>query len=127
MPYKPEETLTMSGVMALADKMLAPAHAPLPAVAPEPPPYWSGAKLPKRVVLLDPDTGAVVVGHVHAGALTVLHDYRIDRPFDSVDPFVRAPGLQQRLDLELRSMARGEAEDYLRRALSMACELAAQL
>lgn len=118
-----KNALTIQGVLQQVDAVLAPPPAT------EPPPYWTGRarSFPQRFLLLDPDTGVVMVGNVHSAALTTLNDARIDR-WDNGDPCVRRRQDRQRLDLQLDSMdVRHDPEGYLRRALSMACDMAAQL
>lgn len=115
MPEDKAQALTIAGVASQVDAMFAPP------TKPDPPPYWSGngRAFPRRAVLLDPDTGAVIVGTVYSGTLEMI----------DTSTFGQRRSGQQRLTLELRSMdqLRDDPEGYLRRALSMACDMAAQL
>lgn len=79
-------------------------------------------------MLLDPDTGCVMVGVVDSGSLTTLSDRTIDDDRGGwASPFVFPSNERQRLDLTLKQMRRRDGEDYLRQTLSWACELASQL
>lgn len=117
--------LTVAGVLQQLEGVLAP--------KPEPTAHWPRNQrgFPRRFVMLDPDTGAMIVGEVHSAALESMRDIpAMDRwNYGAADPFAGERGhVQQRLTLDLRSMWRGpDQDDYVRRAFAMARDLAAQL